>query len=431
MNGAWDALGLGGLAGLVLVAAGGTALDWRRYGTWLTPFAVLAVPVAAVTVLAFLLARSLGFVALDSRVALLWLGALSLYWLLGFAVLWPLRRSLQARIAAQTAPHQDEEAYWLVIGLAWLALILMAVGLQLALAAAGGWEGLGTPAFRSILGGGLFGHASVFSLLLLVYLLGSRRLREPLTLLTIAGIATIALLYGVKSWLILPVLGGIYYRINSGRLRVSLGLLLVVACLGMGMFFAVYLVRFAADGTRSLLDIVTYQELLRHFGAYLFAGVLGFSEFLRQKPGAITLGEEMAIFAPFVNLFRFLFQGDLPMVQVINPNYLIISPQFQKFSNVPTLAGTLWLYWGVGGMLLYMAALSIVMHLCFALSHWLRNAWLLVLWSFWAALLSASWFEMYFWHLTSIEIPALALAMMALTAAWGRLGTWRRVEVRA
>jgi hypothetical protein len=376
------------------------------------------------------------------------------YWLVGTALLWALQRmsgpqplAASARGSATggasvgstgsgdgaLAAHvgQEDDAYWPVLGLAWVLLAIMALGLQVALGNAGGWRGLGTEAFREVFGRGLYGHANVFSLLLLIYLLGSRRLREPLTIVTAAAIIAAALLYGVKGWLILPVLAGIFYRVNVGRLRVSPLLLLGIGAAGVAMFFGVYLVRFAADGTRSLADPNTYGDLARHFATYLFAGVLGFSEFLRLDPTAVAVNEPLAILAPFVNLYRFLLQPDMPLVTIINPNYLVISPLYGKQSNVPTLVGTLWLYWGTAGMLLYMGGLSALMHLSFGISLRLRNCWLLVLWSFWAALLSVSWFELYFWHLTSIEIPALALAMAGVTAVWSRAVQPRREKAPA
>jgi hypothetical protein len=412
--------------------AGGTYLDRQRYGTWLSPYGVLAAPVAGVTALAYSLAPTLGFVPLHPEVAWLWLLALAVYWSVGTALLWPLQGRLRHQNLAASAGdrtrtgapaasiRQDEDAYWPAIWLAWVALAVMAVGLQVALASAGGWRSLGTDAFRNIFGRGLYGHANVFSLLLLIYLLGSHRLREPLTIATVGAIIAAALIYGVKGWLILPVLAGIFYRVNAGRLRVTPRLVLAIGAAGVAMFFGIYLVRFAADGTRSLVDPNTYGDLARHFATYLFAGVLGLSEFLRLGRAAVTVNEPLAIFAPFVNLYRFFLQPDMPLVIIINPNYLVISPAYQKLSNVPTLVGTLWLYWGTAGMLFYMGGLSAVMHLSFGSSLWLRNCWLLVLWSFWAALLSVSWFEMYFWHLTSIEIPALALAMIGITAIWSR-----------
>jgi hypothetical protein len=416
MTAAWD---FAGVAALLLAAAGGIWWDRSRYGSWLTPFTLLAAPLALVMALAFVLAVPLGFVPPAGGVALLWLPALAVFWLVGQAGLWPLWRRLDARGGPGAFRFsQEEEAYWLVIVLGWITIAIMAVGLQVALAGAGGWRWLGSAEFRSIFGSGVYGHANVFSLMLLIYLLGSRRLWEPLTLLTAAALVSASLIYGVKSWLILPVLAGVYYRISTGRLRVSPLLLLAVALGGIGMFFAIYLLRFAADGTRSLLDLQTYVDLLRHFAAYLFAGVLGFSEFLRLGRTAVGTADPLAPFAPFVNLYRFLLEPDAPLVTIINPNYLVISTAYQKHSNVPTLVGTLWLYWDVAGMLLYMAGLSLVMHAAFLLCQWVRNCWLLVAWSFWAVLLAMSWFEMYFWHLTSIEVPVLALAMIGATALW-------------
>lgn len=409
------------LAVLLLVSE--TALlvyiDRKSYNLWLSPFTVLAVPFLVVALLALALAEPVGFIPMSSSVWLLWAVGLFIFWLAGAAVALPFSRHVRRARRQGSLLRYERQSYWPIMALAWLCILLMTAGIVRAFAATG-LGGLGSDVFRAIVGTGLFGHTSVLSSVIVIYLIGATNLRRPRNWITIGAILIMAVIYGVKGWLIIPIVSGMFYRIMTDRLRVTLRLAFFTVVLGIVLFFAVYLLRTAASDVTLLLDPTTYTDLARHFGKYLFAGVLGLTKMLDMGVQNLYLGGPETIFAPFVNLINLAFGTGAPFVPIINQNYVSIAPFVDEPSNVPTLFGTLLLFLGPAGMLLYGIVLSLIVHVFFLVALIRRNCWVLVTYTYLAGMLAMSWFEMYFWHLNTIEVPLLTIGLFVyiLTVGW-------------
>lgn len=398
---------------MVVLIGETVALSWvsrQLSGSWLTPFSVLAVPFTGVATLAYLFAPALGFVALYPPVVLIWAIGLFFFWAPGVVIIVPFAAKMRKRRIMLSQPRFEAASYRLVMGLAWVCIAILAFGI-LPLLARGGLNTIGDESVRRSLGSGLLGHTNVVASVLVIYIIGATRLRQLRHWLPLLLILAAAVLYGVKGWLIIPIISGIIYRIVTHRLRIGIKFGIGISLLGILLFFLVYLVRFAAQNPAYLSDPDTYSFLSQHFAKYFFAGVLGFGEMLKLGRGHLVLGGAETIFAPFVNLISALLVPDKPSIPIINQNYPSIVPFDYNPSNVPTLLGTLYLFLNIEGMLMYTVFLSLTAHFIFVIGSITRFTWLLVGWAYFASLLSMGWFEMYFWHLNVIEVPVIILIL--------------------
>lgn len=65
-------------------------IDYRRFGTWITPFNVLAYPYATVVFLILVLGHGLDFVPLYAPSLFVWIAGLFLFWASGNFLAWAL-----------------------------------------------------------------------------------------------------------------------------------------------------------------------------------------------------------------------------------------------------------------------------------------------------------------------------------------------------
>lgn len=382
-------------------------LDRALFGTWGTPFNLLAYPYAAVATAAFLFAPSLGFVPLHGDSILIWVVGLPVFWVGGLTVALVAGNAIRSRVASRQPPLYEERSTRLALTLGWIMIAIMVCGLCASLSSVGGLRGMGTERFIQAFGSGLSGHAMTLSLPLLILLIGTGR-RKALILITIATVMTMLLARQVKSWIVLPLVGGLIYLASTNRFRFSLSNTMRLLLLGYALFNAAYLVGFGTRDIKALMDAKTYSALLEHFVSYAFAGVLALSEVVRSGEWR-TGGDPRVIFAPLVNLYALATSGEL--ISNVRDSYSLINVAGTKSSNVHTLFGTLLIHLGVLRASAYALGLGALAYTLFVLARLARNCWLTALWSFIAGMLALGWFEFYFWHLPAIEAPAYCVIL--------------------
>jgi hypothetical protein len=157
------------------------------------------------------------------------------------------------------------------------------------------------------------------------------------------------------------------------------------------------------------------QFLVRHFLAYIFAGVLGGSEAIRIGFDNLVGANPAAMIAPIITVLNLFTNNLLGTVQIVNSNYLHTGIEFDELSNVFTLFGTARFHLGLLPALLYSLGLGFICAWVYkrAIQTWKTVT--LCIWSYIAACLFFSWFEMYFWHLNILEIPAIFILISLLS----------------
>ncbi|MCM1170005.1 MAG: DUF6337 family protein [Bacteroides sp.] len=131
----------------------------------------------------------------------------------------------------------------------------------------------------------------------------------------------------VQSWILLPVLAGIFARAVAGKTHFNLKLFLGVTAGGSVIFFLGYLI---SPGH-------TFTETSRLFIHYLTSGTLGLSMDMQQ--GILENREAAYLFTPFLNMWNFVSGNELLSHQ--NPIYLNTG---LRYTNVRTFFGTLYVF---------------------------------------------------------------------------------------
>jgi len=422
-----DVLIVGGLVGEV---AGLLYLDHRLYRTWFTPVAMLGVPYAGAVIITWLTAPLLGFIPLHMESILYWMAGLLLFWGAGAIVGVQVRSPFSSGNEARGPLPGEHSGQVLSLVLAWLIMAVLVLHFRTSLSAAGGWTGFGSEAFELEYGYGFAGHLLTLLIVLLMFLIGISRSARSLTGITIAAGFVFVVFYQVKTWIFIPLLAGMLYRIATGRWKLSVRRLAALAALFPVFFFGVYLVGFGGRNPAVLLDGSMYRFLARHLMSYLYSGVLTFGETVRGAFPFIEHDPVSRIFTGFVNIFRYLSGREY--VSFLDPNYVTIDTQGVYTSNVHTLFGALLIYLGWAGALVYVLYMGAIIYLLFAIARRSGNCWIMVIWCCIAATLVFGWFDLYFWHLVIIvELPAYCLLMAVLSAILERAGYNRSLAVPA
>lgn len=399
----------------------------RVFGTWVTPVTTLAWPFIGVAFAAAFASR-LGFLPLNPALVLVWLLGVTTFALTGMALYLPFRNAqLRTRLVGSPNLLESERrsSKPVIIGAALITAIL-GVATARVLASAG-IATLGSEEGMDSLAMGIFGHLAVLRMALTIFLIGTApRLFSTKGLLALL-IVLLALVTTAKSWALVPLLAGMFYRVITGRTRLRPSLLIALALASVVIFFGAYMVRWAAINPALITSRASWEFLVGHYANYLFAGVLAGSDAMRQGQDAINSGGLAVVATPLVNLFAAaarLAGTPIPFVSNISTHWFTVSEEMRLSSNVLTLYGSLWLNIGWVGAMLYSGALAVVVYGIALWAHRAANSWLVLMFAFLLALLFLSWFETYFWHLNVLEVPAFCLLFFLLTSM--RMREWVR-----
>jgi hypothetical protein len=395
-------------------------LERGRITTRVTPFNVLAFPYAVVVVIAFFLAPLLGFVSLSSGSVMIWMCGLFIVWAMGMLLTRGfLGESLTRRISEglKASFPTERSTVRLAMSLGIIAIPLVPYKLLEATRIAGGWWTIGSPEFKAAYLHGPLAHLVVLCGPLVILLLGTATSKTRLQL-AVAGTLMVFIFFGQAKGIILqPIVGGLFYRVMTGRTRISLKTIGVVCLCGVLVFGMVDLITSEVEGVFSPLTADTYFFMGRHFCFYLLSGPLALSEAVRGR-NVDVIGEPETIFAPFVNIYRVVTgSGDLVTEGTSKgegADIDLIYSSVNHSSNVFTFFGTLYLYLGGFGAALYSAITASLCYLLLMVAGGTKNELLLTLYCCIAAQLLFGFFELYFWHLTVFEVSGLLLGSYLL-----------------
>ena len=268
----------------------------------------------------------------------------------------------------------------------------------------------------AVAGRGLFGH--LFTVLMALCMLWIMLLdkQHKRYWWYVLGFVVVALLYLVKSWLMVPLLGGIFLRLLTKRMHLRVKLVAGVVIGGFVFFFLSYWVTmFMARWewgmqryglTRSEYAVETAQYIQKHFVTYLTAGVYGLSEDMSR--GIVETQDPTKIYTSLINVAH-LFTGE-EMVSPINEHY-IVTTKLDNNTNVRTLMGSLYIYLGASHAIAYLLVFSILAHLLFFAARQRESLLGLVIVGWLLGNLFMGWFEFYFQHLNFITVPLFTFAL--------------------
>lgn len=383
-------------------------LSYAEYGIWrtlYTPFFFLALPYTAVLFITILITTfDIGFCGLYYPSILIWNVGLFLFFIPSLLTGIAMRRQIES---AQGLP-EIKPAFGgrLFYGVSVVLGVLFLIRFWLVFRSSSyipGSEDFGD----DFCGSGLWAHLRSLCmayLILLIYLVEKKCWYYAIP---IGMFLFVAVMYGVKGWIIVSVVSGVFMRAYTGRTKLKFSLVFKAALGGFLLFQVIYLLSWVVAGN-STMSWYVVEYIGMHFLHYFTSGVLGMSiDLVRGLP---DLGDTQVLFTPLVNIYNVLTGQD-----IISPTNPIFHHNGVNLTNVRTYFGTILIYTNWYQFILFI--------LLFSFMHYISRVWLLLrptsivlaIYCFFCALICLGWFEYYYFHLAVIETPILMLLLSYLS----------------
>ncbi len=377
----------------------------RLWGTWYTPLNCLVLPFCFVLLIVLSMPQSLGFVPFYTPSLYIWMAGMFVMavpsWLLAIGY----RRHRTDLTIASPAPKRDKLLYvfciLLIIPFLFRIKGMMSSSLNM----------IGSDEFgEEFAVYGLFGHLLILLLACTIILFSCiRKNNRLLPILLIIAITFIVFLNQVKSWVIIPLIAGMISCLLTERMHLSLRVVSIIAVSGivlfMGSYFFMFIIGNGADYNEHMGKYV-----LEHTYHYIASGILGMSEDVRM--GIIEQPQPEILFAPFVNAVHAI-TGE-PYISAINPDYLEISTNGLQ-DNVRTFFGTIYANSIDGFWIFVVTVISTMVYLVRIWAIQSQSIYILTMDAWFCALLAMGWFEYYFFHVTTFEIPAILILLYTVS----------------
>ncbi|MCQ2059674.1 MAG: oligosaccharide repeat unit polymerase [Bacteroidaceae bacterium] len=383
-------------------------LEKKTWNSLSTPLIILAIPYCVILALSLAVSGHGEVAQFNYITILIWSAGLFIFALPSFVIGYTVKRKgfePDAGIDFKVSYYDRMPIIIEIMG--WVLVLLFAYRLKSMIASS--YNMIGSDDFANEFAqNGLWGHLFRFIIAintLLVYYVDKKHWRYIVLLVLMIAIC---LVYQSKSWLILPIMAGFFMRVFTGKTKLNVKFLVWILILASSFFFITYLIALSFAGDDIFGENV-YEYLGNHIVHYFTSGVLGLSvDLSRGFPDRI--GPEL-VYTQFLNIFKVLgIDSDSQLLSAFNPYYFNLGFGANVDSNVRTIFGTLFLNLPIIQFVLYILVLSTLFYLS-RLIFWkgsmFNNVYTCAAYGFWCSLLFMGWFEIFFQHLATFEIPVI------------------------
>ncbi len=370
-------------------------IDRKIWGTYFTPITFISIPYILILTLAILIAPLIGFYEVFWASILVWCIGLFVFWLPGFIIgVFFIRRTNRLKdVFYIDYPFIGnlkfiKQVTFIIIFLVYYLLLISIKKYGVT------FSELETSPFYS----SLSSHLIVLLRYLLVIFIIIYKKEDKMLLFFIFSILLFSIFHESKSWMLIPVISGIVGRYLLGNLKLEISLKFFIYIV-LAIFLVFYITYYFSTGRN--LSFHEYNAfLIKHIAKYAFAGIISFSEHLRQ--GAETGIDPSHIFRSFVNLTNFLTGEEIKDI----PSNIWTSIEPGGFTvNVKTFFGSIYIYSGT--------MLGILSILLFGSLHYLLLSFVIsfkslmihAIYLLWTSMLLFGWFGIYVNNLSFIELP--------------------------
>lgn len=378
----------------------------KLWGTWYTPLNCLVLPFCAVLLVILTMPSSLGFVHFYAPSLLIWMGGMIVMAIPSWALAAGYRKyHSEPKIAASTP--KNENLFYIFCTLLIIPFLFRIRGLM-----SSSLNMIGSDEFgEEFAVYGFFGHLLILLLGCSIVLFSCiRKGNRIIPVLLILAISMIAFLNQVKSWVMIPLMAGMILCLLTEKMHLSVKVVSIIAVSGIVLFMGSYFVMFIVGNG------VEYNEhmgkyVLEHIYHYIASGILGMSEDVRK--GIVEQPNPDVLFAPFINAVHAI-TGD-PYVSAINPHYFEINTNNGLQDNVRTIFGTIYAN-SIGGFWIF--TVIVISSMVYLVRIWAiqsQSVYIVAMDAWFCALLAMGWFEYYFFHVTTFEIPIFLILLYALS----------------
>ena len=384
-----------------------TALTYIEYKSWhtiYTPLCALMLPYVVVLLITIAIAGNFGFTTFNYNSIWIWILGLPLFALPSYAFAAVMRHyGLPTKI-----PYKEDDkplpTVLIVIAVAVSLLLLYRLYSTLSVKTLL----FGTDDFADQFSGhGFWAHLRTLLIPILIIAMFQVKKKQYWLWLLIVLMLVIQFVNMVKGTIIIPIMAAILFRLYAGRMHLNLTLIFSVLVGGLVVFFLIYMV-IPIMGNGGGVDMDLVEFVTKHFVHYFTSGTFGWSFDLDQ--GIPDKNGFSYIIAPFVNIYSTLAGQEV--ILPVNHFYWNVGDTVTTFTNVRTFFGTLYIYSDYLQFITYTLILSTFIYTWKVLAMLKQNIYLYVILFYYCGLLAMGWFEFYFFHLDTIEIPLITLFYM-------------------
>lgn len=398
-------------------------LDRKIWGTFFTPLHFLMVPYVLVVLVTLAFAGNFGLPAFYYPSLLPWIAGLPFFSAAGygFSFLFGRVGRLPAVFPAKSPKKRENRRSSFLLWASAVIGVVFSVNLFLHLPARNPSCGFGSDCFGQELVENVWVSHLMVALMALVVIHVFRfdrpgrsmdpcEKRSNFRILFLVLFSFFALfVHQVKSWMILPLLAGIFARILDGKTSFGLKLLFGIGMGGILVFFLSYFLVYVCGDDMFVKGTALEEQvrsIARLFVHYVTSGTMGLSIDMQQ--GILETPGLEKIFTPFVNLWN-LFEGREP-ISAHNPEYVFTG---LNYTNVRSFFGTLFVF-TQNGLFLFLSFLGGAV--CYGIFFFYRRSgslFSLLLYAWICVLLFMGWFDLYVQLSNSFEIPCWIFLFMA------------------
>jgi oligosaccharide repeat unit polymerase len=369
-----------------------TILDRILYGTYITPVTVLSIPYLVIVVLAILFAQKLGFLPFNFNSLWIWIIGLPIFWIPS-CILSPI---FLGKTNVKNYPYsvsENPKLEKLIVAISYLIIIVLFFGFMKSL----GKSRIATEEFGNVFGTGISGHVSLISKLFYIYLIVVFRKKYlvPILLLSLFYLS-----YGSKTWVLLPFFAAIISRVLLKKISLKLSLILKLLFFGMFVFYIVYRIALGSE--------VDFSYIYLHFLKYVFAGVLGLSQYTSHS-GAVGI-EPNYLINPIINIINLATHSKLQAL----PSNVMTYVGLNFYPNVKTFFGTIYLYGGIGWGIFFTFLFGMVSYLFLVISIKTKELIYLIVYALFLTSLLYGWFDIHFNNLFFYELPVFSILFVII-----------------
>ena len=374
-------------------------IDYKLWHTVYTPLNLLMLPYALMLMVALLACGNWGIVDFYYPSLLLWMIGLILFAIPGILFGIGFRKRLQIE---QGGTINDEEMNMRRLNV-FSTILVVAFLLRFVYKVRTSQYLPGTEDFGyEFCGAGLWGHLHrVLHALSIIYIYKYDR-KHWYYMLLIAGMYFVTLMYGVKSWVLIPAMGGICMRLFAGKIKLRFSLFLKVAFLAFLVFFITYSFSLVLGQEHVATFDVIFEIIYKNFVHYVISGIVGWSQDLEM--GILESPRFDVLLTNVLNLYQAVAGNEY--VDPVNPFFI---HNGVKGSNVRAFFGTIYVNASTIQFVLVVLAVSAIHYLVKIWATFTRHFYVNVVYFFYAGMLLMGWFEIYFYHLQFLEVPAMVL----------------------
>ncbi|MBQ4039470.1 MAG: hypothetical protein IJD05_08210 [Bacteroidaceae bacterium] len=369
--------------------------DWKMWRTMYTPLNMLMLPYAFMLTVTLLFCGNFGVAEFYYPSLLVWMVGLVIFAIPSFVFGLAFRDKIRAENGGVIKDNVNMNvltAFTTVVVMAFILRFVSMVGSSPYLP---GTEDFG----YDYCGGGFWGHLHrALHALSIIYIYKIDK-KHWYYLFLIMGMFFVTLMYGVKSWVLIPAMAGFCMRLFSGKMQLKAGLVIKVLLFSFIVFFVTYSFALVLGQEEVATFDVIFEIIYRNFAHYVISGILGWSQDLQM--GILEQGNFDVLLVNVLNLI-YVVTGD-EFVSPINPFFIYNGI---NGSNVRAFFGTIYIHTTAVQFVMVVTVVSSIYYIVKLLALKTRGFFVNLVYYFYLGMLCMGWFEIYFYHLQFFEVPA-------------------------